>query len=228
MATAADAAEEYRATLAELTNNNKTQINLLTILAEDYAQFAAAIVQVIDAQILQVPPSLNVFARLFHALFIRTKSYSNLKLLLAIMGTLSPPHVVVNTNLLKGATCRPVTLLRGRNGGRRTILSFASPYPISDQRGHRQIQIHTMARAKRACIVGVASLAGDHKPALPLLLLQKVARTPKMGASVFVDHRMSPQSAPLLLHQRRCTWLAMPTARSPIVENTRRRLRVHI
>uniref|UniRef100_A0A914XLI4 CID domain-containing protein n=1 Tax=Plectus sambesii TaxID=2011161 RepID=A0A914XLI4_9BILA len=56
MATASDAAEEYRATLGELTNNNKTQINLLTILAEDYAQFAGAIVQVIDQQILQVPP----------------------------------------------------------------------------------------------------------------------------------------------------------------------------
>ncbi|KAK6060267.1 hypothetical protein COOONC_02078 [Cooperia oncophora] len=42
-------------TLDELVNNNKTQINLLTILAEDYQQHAASIVDTIEKQIYTVP-----------------------------------------------------------------------------------------------------------------------------------------------------------------------------
>ena len=38
----------------ELVNNNKTQINLLTILAEDYREHASAIVEAIEQQILRV------------------------------------------------------------------------------------------------------------------------------------------------------------------------------
>ncbi|EYB97769.1 hypothetical protein Y032_0137g2012 [Ancylostoma ceylanicum] len=45
----------FRLTLDELVNNNKTQINLLTILAEDYQQYAAAIVDTIEKQIFTVP-----------------------------------------------------------------------------------------------------------------------------------------------------------------------------
>ncbi|EPB77467.1 hypothetical protein ANCCEY_03450 [Ancylostoma ceylanicum] len=41
----------HQLTLDELVNNNKTQINLLTILAEDYQQYAAAIVDTIEKQI---------------------------------------------------------------------------------------------------------------------------------------------------------------------------------
>uniref|UniRef100_A0A1I7X767 CID domain-containing protein n=1 Tax=Heterorhabditis bacteriophora TaxID=37862 RepID=A0A1I7X767_HETBA len=50
-----EAAREYKLTLDELVNNNKTQINLLTILAEDYQQYAPAIVDTIDKQIYRVP-----------------------------------------------------------------------------------------------------------------------------------------------------------------------------
>uniref|UniRef100_A0A158P835 CID domain-containing protein n=1 Tax=Angiostrongylus cantonensis TaxID=6313 RepID=A0A158P835_ANGCA len=51
MSSAKEAANEYKLTLDELVNNNKTQINLLTILAEDYQQHAAAIVETIEKQI---------------------------------------------------------------------------------------------------------------------------------------------------------------------------------
>jgi len=54
MANASEAADEYRSTLAELSNNNKTQINLLTILAEDYQSFSADIVDVIEERIREV------------------------------------------------------------------------------------------------------------------------------------------------------------------------------
>jgi len=54
---AQEATEEYRQALNELTNNNKMQINLLTILAEDYAQYSADIVGVIVEQIERVPTS---------------------------------------------------------------------------------------------------------------------------------------------------------------------------
>lgn len=50
------AAQEYTLTLAELKSNNKTQINLLTILAEDYKDAAAHIVDAIEQHILTVPP----------------------------------------------------------------------------------------------------------------------------------------------------------------------------
>lgn len=55
MSSAKEAANEYKLTLDELVNNNKTQINLLTILAEDYQQHAAAIVETIEKQIFSVP-----------------------------------------------------------------------------------------------------------------------------------------------------------------------------
>ncbi|VDL67355.1 unnamed protein product [Nippostrongylus brasiliensis] len=55
MSSAKEAAKEYKLTLDELVNNNKTQINLLTILAEDYQQHAAAIVDTIEKQIYTVP-----------------------------------------------------------------------------------------------------------------------------------------------------------------------------
>ncbi|KJH53064.1 hypothetical protein DICVIV_00749 [Dictyocaulus viviparus] len=55
MSSAKEAAKEYKLTLDELVNNNKTQINLLTILAEDYQQHAAAIVETIEKQIFTVP-----------------------------------------------------------------------------------------------------------------------------------------------------------------------------
>ncbi|PIO74117.1 hypothetical protein TELCIR_03887 [Teladorsagia circumcincta] len=51
MSSAREAAKEYKLTLDELVNNNKTQINLLTILAEDYQQHAASIVETIEKQI---------------------------------------------------------------------------------------------------------------------------------------------------------------------------------
>ncbi|CAD6185804.1 unnamed protein product [Caenorhabditis auriculariae] len=54
-AEASSAAEEYKLTLAELTSNNKTQINLLTILADDYKPHAEAIVNAIQEHILAVP-----------------------------------------------------------------------------------------------------------------------------------------------------------------------------
>ncbi|CAI2347858.1 unnamed protein product [Caenorhabditis sp. 36 PRJEB53466] len=50
------AAEEYRLTLAELKSNNKTQINLLTILAEDYKEAAPQIVDVLENHLTTVPP----------------------------------------------------------------------------------------------------------------------------------------------------------------------------
>ncbi|VDO34369.1 unnamed protein product [Haemonchus placei] len=55
MSSAKEAAKEYKLTLDELVNNNKTQINLLTILAEDYQQHAASIVETIEKQIYTVP-----------------------------------------------------------------------------------------------------------------------------------------------------------------------------
>lgn len=55
MSSAKEAAKEYKLTLDELVNNNKTQINLLTILAEDYQQHAAAIVETIEKQMYTVP-----------------------------------------------------------------------------------------------------------------------------------------------------------------------------
>ena len=38
----------FRSVLTDLTRNDKTQINLLTILAEDYASFSSDIVKVIE------------------------------------------------------------------------------------------------------------------------------------------------------------------------------------
>uniref|UniRef100_A0A1I7U377 CID domain-containing protein n=1 Tax=Caenorhabditis tropicalis TaxID=1561998 RepID=A0A1I7U377_9PELO len=50
------AARDYRDTLAELKNNNKTQINLLTILADDFKDAAAQIVDVIEMHLRTCAP----------------------------------------------------------------------------------------------------------------------------------------------------------------------------
>lgn len=47
-------ASDYRTTLSELTCNNKTQINMLTILAEDYKDYSSFIVEVIESELLSV------------------------------------------------------------------------------------------------------------------------------------------------------------------------------
>lgn len=51
------AARDYRETLAELKNNNKTQINLLTILADDFKDAATQIVDVIEMHLNTCAPS---------------------------------------------------------------------------------------------------------------------------------------------------------------------------
>lgn len=174
MATASDAAEEYRATLGELTNNNKTQINLLTILAEDYAQFAGAIVQVIDAQILQVPPSLNVFADRFRALFVRTKSYFNLKFSLGTMGTLlSPPYVVVNTNLLNRRATDRAAVSRRSVVAHKVVVCIAIR-SISDQRVHRQNQLSKYIHTK---------------PPIQGALCRRLSRRPNRSAFARARHK---------------------------------------
>jgi len=43
-----------RSVLSELTRNDKTQINLLTILAEDYASYAEEIANVIEETLIKV------------------------------------------------------------------------------------------------------------------------------------------------------------------------------
>lgn len=51
-----DVEEDYHSTLQELRENQKPQINMLTMLAEEYEQagHAAIVVRVIDAHIRQV------------------------------------------------------------------------------------------------------------------------------------------------------------------------------
>ena len=46
--------EEYSSSLADLTFNSKPLINMLTMLADDHVQYAAEIVQVIEAHIQKV------------------------------------------------------------------------------------------------------------------------------------------------------------------------------
>ncbi|CAB3402750.1 unnamed protein product [Caenorhabditis bovis] len=53
-------AQEYKLTLTELKSNNKTQINLLTILADDYKKNAAEIVDVIEAHLHTVSPPMKL------------------------------------------------------------------------------------------------------------------------------------------------------------------------
>ena len=55
-----DWADDYRTTLAELTGNNKTQINLLTILAEDYANISDQIVNVLEEALFAAPKHLKI------------------------------------------------------------------------------------------------------------------------------------------------------------------------
>ncbi|CAI5444721.1 unnamed protein product [Caenorhabditis angaria] len=56
MSKLSDEANEYKLTLSELNNNNKTQINLLTILADDYKKCAAQIVDIIAAALMTANP----------------------------------------------------------------------------------------------------------------------------------------------------------------------------
>uniref|UniRef100_A0A914GW81 CID domain-containing protein n=1 Tax=Globodera rostochiensis TaxID=31243 RepID=A0A914GW81_GLORO len=55
-----EVAEEYRAALSELTRNDKTQINLLTILAEDYASYAGEIVEVIEGRLFKCSSAMKI------------------------------------------------------------------------------------------------------------------------------------------------------------------------
>ena len=52
---AEEAVEEYRSSLEDLTFNSKPLINMLTMLAEENAQHAFQIVQVIENRIAKVP-----------------------------------------------------------------------------------------------------------------------------------------------------------------------------
>lgn len=49
-----DVAEEYTSSLADLTINSKPLINMLTMLAEDYIEHAAIIVQVVEQHLQKV------------------------------------------------------------------------------------------------------------------------------------------------------------------------------
>ena len=51
---AEEAVEEYKSSLSDLTFNSKPLINMLTMLAEDNAQYAKKIVQVIEAHLQKV------------------------------------------------------------------------------------------------------------------------------------------------------------------------------
>ena len=51
---AQEVVEEYTASLADLTFNSKPLINMLTMLAEDNAQYSEQIVQVIEAHMQKV------------------------------------------------------------------------------------------------------------------------------------------------------------------------------
>ncbi|VDK17429.1 unnamed protein product [Anisakis simplex] len=55
--TAEEAVMEYREALDDLKDNNKMQINLMTILAEDYSSFSREIVHVIAHQVEKVLPT---------------------------------------------------------------------------------------------------------------------------------------------------------------------------
>uniref|UniRef100_A0A915B997 CID domain-containing protein n=2 Tax=Parascaris univalens TaxID=6257 RepID=A0A915B997_PARUN len=55
--TAEEAVLEYREALNDLKDNNKMQINLMTILAEDYSSFSREIVHVIAQQVERVLPT---------------------------------------------------------------------------------------------------------------------------------------------------------------------------
>uniref|UniRef100_A0A915PF22 CID domain-containing protein n=1 Tax=Meloidogyne floridensis TaxID=298350 RepID=A0A915PF22_9BILA len=60
MVSASEAAEEYRAVLSDLSRNDKTQINLLTILAEDYASYSSEIVGVIEESLYKCSVPLKI------------------------------------------------------------------------------------------------------------------------------------------------------------------------
>ncbi|ETN68373.1 hypothetical protein NECAME_05647 [Necator americanus] len=125
MSSAEEAAKEYKLTLDELVNNNKTQINLLTILAEDYQQHAAAIVETIEKQIFTVPKPqklpimyvadsimknignsdykelfAKIIVRLFLHVFLEVKRFSR-PLLLGIIGILFQGDEAVRSALYR-------------------------------------------------------------------------------------------------------------------------------
>lgn len=50
----AEIAEEYNSSLQELVSNSKPHINMLTLLAEDYAEYAPTIVEVVEAHLQKV------------------------------------------------------------------------------------------------------------------------------------------------------------------------------
>ena len=52
-----DPIEEYQSSLDDLTMNSKPLINALTMLADEYVQFAPRIVQVIESRIQKVAHS---------------------------------------------------------------------------------------------------------------------------------------------------------------------------
>lgn len=51
---AEDPVDDFRSSLADLTFNSKPLINMLTMLAEENAQYAESIVRVIEEHIRQV------------------------------------------------------------------------------------------------------------------------------------------------------------------------------
>lgn len=51
---ATEIVEEYVSSLQDLKTNSKPQINLLTILAEDYIEYASAIVEAVEAHLQKV------------------------------------------------------------------------------------------------------------------------------------------------------------------------------
>ncbi|XP_014218937.1 uncharacterized protein LOC106647178 [Copidosoma floridanum] len=57
---AAEIAEEYMSSLQELASNSKPHINMLTILAEDYIEFASTIVEAVEAHLQKVQSSLKL------------------------------------------------------------------------------------------------------------------------------------------------------------------------
>ena len=63
-----DVTEEYRTSLADLTQNSKPLINMLTMLAEDNENHAAKIVEVIETHLQQV---LNLYIIYTYPLIIK-------------------------------------------------------------------------------------------------------------------------------------------------------------
>lgn len=54
MSTVESVVKDYKETLGKLDRNDKVRINVLTILAEDYAKYAPHIVKIIEQSIFEV------------------------------------------------------------------------------------------------------------------------------------------------------------------------------